>query len=309
MKKFLKVLLRCIIVFAIVMLCVLIALPFVTLGKMLNIRCEYEYIDPASYGIVAQEITLKTDDDLSIATYLVEAVSPIGAVVLVSGIHNPPVRSFYSYAKMFQDIGYSTLLVEMRSHGDSDGNKISAGYDEWLDIKTGVNYIESQDAYSDLPIIAFGTSMGASTAIIATAQVKGIDGVISASAYSKWSDVAYYSMVEQMDVPISYAIVQKPFFDLNLGLSNGLQKMKYTPINQIKDIDVPILLMHSKGDTQVPFSCYESLAEAASGNNELYTYTCDGNHHFICREGFDTDPTEDKEFSEAVLGFLDRFSK
>lgn len=308
MKKIAKFAFIILAAFTVVLLCVLVAVPFLTTNSMLDIRLEYEYIDPANHGIESEQIALQTDDNLSIASYFVQADNPQGTVVLVSGIHNPPVCSFYSYAKMFQDIGFSTLLIEMRSHGQSEGFGISAGYNEWLDVKAGVDFILSLAEYKNLPIVAYGTSMGASTVLIAAAQVEGIDGVISASAYSKWSDVAYYTMREQMGAPAGYSLLQKPFFDLHLGLKYGLDKMKYSPINQIEDIDIPILLMHSTGDTQVPFTCYEKLLDAAKDNLQVYTYTLEGDYHFICREDFDITPIADEKFSEAVCKFLCLFT-
>lgn len=286
----------------------LIAVPYLTTGGMLNLRLEYEAIDAADYGLTAEDVTLVTDDGLTLAAYFVEAESPKGTVVLVSGMHNPPVRTFYGYAKMFRDNGFSTLLVEMRSHGDSEGVGISMGMNEWLDVKAGTEYIKALEAYSDLPIIAYGTSMGAGTVIIAGANVSEIDAVISASAFTRWSDLAARIMLDR-GVPGWYVAIQKPFLDLNLGLRYGLSKMQYTPINAIKSLDKPILLMQSEGDTQVPFSCFESLCEPMQNSEDgetsnLYIYTLAGDYHMICKDEYFEDPTDDIGFSGAVLSFL-----
>ena len=288
---------------------VLIAVPYLTTGGMLNLRLDYEEIDAAEYGLEADEITLTTDDGLKLAAYLVEAESPKGVVVLVSGMHNPPVRSFYGYAKMFQDNGFSTLLVEMRSHGKSEGVGISMGMNEWLDVKVGAEYIDSLEAYEDLPIIAYGTSMGAGTVIIAGANVPEIDAVISASAFTKWSDLVANSMID-MGVPKWYIAIQKPFFDLNMGVRYGLSKMQYTPIKQIEKLDKPILLMQSEGDTQVPYACFESLCEAMQSNensetSNLFIFTREGDYHMICKDAYFDFPTEDIEFSGASAEFLE----
>ncbi len=194
-------------------LAALITIPFMTTGEMLNVKLTYDPIDATDYGVTAKDVTLETDDGLKLAAYFVEAESPKGAVVLVSGMHNPPVRNFYSFAKMFQDNGFSTLLVEMRSHGDSEGFGVSMGMKEWLDVKAGADYIDALDDYKDLPIIAYGTSMGAGTVIIAGAEVDAIDGVICASAFTKWSDLVAANL-RDMGLPEWYLALHKQFFDL-----------------------------------------------------------------------------------------------
>ena len=291
----------------------LVAVPYITTSSMLNVRGDYAEIDAADYGLTAEEVTLMTDDGLTLAAYLVEAESPKGVVVLVSGMHNPPVRTFYGYAKMFQDNGFSTLLVEMRSHGDSEGVGISMGMNEWLDVKAGAEYIDALEEYENLPIIAYGTSMGAGTVIIAGANVPEIDAVICASAFTKWSDLVANSMAS-MGVPKFYVAIQKPFFDLNLGLRYGLDKMQYTPINEIKKLDKPILLMQSEDDTQVPYACFEALCEAMQENDNgeisnLYIYTLAGDYHMICKDEYFENPIEDAGFSGAILSFLSIFGK
>ncbi|MEX1308563.1 MAG: alpha/beta hydrolase, partial [Eubacteriales bacterium] len=294
-------------------LAALMIIPFQVTGGILNAKLSYDAIDAADYGLEATDVSLVTDDGLTLAAYLVEAETPKGAIVLISGLDNPPVRDFYSYAKMFQDAGFSTLLVEMRSHGDSEGFGISMGMNEWLDVKAGAEYLEGLEDYKDLPIIAYGTSMGAGTVIIAGAQVDAIDAVISASAFTNWGDLASFNMLA-MGLSEGYVAIQKPFMDLSMGLKFGLGKMKYTPINQIKKLDKPILLMHSKGDTQVPYECFEALNRAAFRDenadvSNVYIYTLAGDNHFVCQEEYLENPTEDIGFSGAVLSFLTQFGE
>ncbi len=313
MMKKKSALLYILLMIAVLILGTLAVVPFLTTGGMLDLRLDYEDIDAADYGVTAENVTLTTDDGLRLAAYFVEAESPEGAVVLVSGMHNPPVRDFLGFAKMFQDNGFSTLLVEMRSHGDSEGFGISMGMNEWMDVKAGAEYIEALNEYKDLPIIAYGTSMGAGTVIITGAKVEAIDAVISASAFTRWSDLVAANLRE-MGAPEWYITIQKPFFDLHMGLKYGLNKMQYTPINQMKHLNKPILLMHSEGDTQVPFSSLERLRQAALSDpnadiSNIYIYTLEGDYHFICREDLENDPRGDKEFSQAVLGFLERIGE
>ncbi len=65
----------------------------------------------------------------------------------------------------------------------------------------------------------------------------------------------------------------------------------------------PVLLIHSRGDTQVPFASFERLAERAPGHVE--TWVRDGNAHLVVDGSF-LRPQEDDAYAGVVLGFLGR---
>jgi fermentation-respiration switch protein FrsA (DUF1100 family) len=86
-----------------------------------------------------------------------------------------------------------------------------------------------------------------------------------------------------------------------MGVKYGLDGLRVNPLEEIKKLNGrPALLMHSKGDTQVPYASFELLKAAAP---EAETYVVDGDYHFICDEHF-LHPEEDVAYSAAVLGFL-----
>ena len=204
---------------------------------------------------------------------------------------------------MMMDNGYSSLLIELRAHGDSEGQKIGLGMDEYLDVKAGVNFLKSNEIYKDLPIIIFGVSMGGATAINSIGQIEDIDGLISLSAYSTWADVFCDNMVE-LGVPRFIAELEKPFVWLYLCFDYGFDKIGINPLNEIKKLDGrPALLMHSKEDSQVPYESYERLIESAE--EEVSSYIREGNYHFITYDGYSNKPWADKEYSGVILDFLD----
>ena len=64
-------------------------------------------------------------------------------------------------------------------------------------------------------------------------------------------------------------------------------------------------MMHSTGDTQVPYREFEKLfSKAKEQNLNVTTFIREGDEHFICYERFFEHPEEDTEFSNAVLSFL-----
>ena len=82
-----------------------------------------------------------------------------GVSSFLSGIHNPSVTAFFGHAKMMADNGYFSLLIEMRSHGRSEG-KIYAGT-RAPDTKAESN-ITWRSRHKDLPAVP---ASGGATAI------------------------------------------------------------------------------------------------------------------------------------------------
>lgn len=276
-------------------------IPPLIMKDMIHLHADCQTYSPAEYGVDAKEVRLETEDEFKLVSWEVEADSPRGVVIFLSGIHNPSVTAFFGHAKMLRENNYSSLLVEMRSHGESEGNKIYLGMKEYLDVKAGVEYIRSLDTYKDIPVIVFGLSMGGSTAINSIGEIPEIDGLISASAFSTWPDVFCDNMVN-MGMPAFAAMIQKPFVWLYLGVEYGFQNLAINPVNEIQKLDSrPALFMHSKGDTQVPFKSFERLMKLAP--KSVITYQCEGDYHFICRGDF-KEPWSDKEYSNAILSFL-----
>ena len=62
-------------------------------------------------------------------------------------------------------------------------------------------------------------------------------------------------------------------------------------------------MMHSRQDSQVPYSCFEKLAaEASKYTIDLDTMTVEGDEHFICKDF--TKPSADKEYMRQVMRFI-----
>ena len=278
------------------------AIPPVVMKDMIHVHADVRELPPERFGVAAEEIWLTTEDGFRLVSWEVKADNPRGIVIFLSGIHNPSVTAFFGHAKMMADNGYSSLLIEMRSHGRSEGDKIYAGTREHLDTKAGVEYIKAQPSYKDLPVIVFGVSMGGATAINSIGEIPDIDGLISVSAFSSWQDTFCDNMVS-MGLPPFIAEIQKPFVKLYMGLEYGFGSTKISPVNEIKKLNGrPALLMHSTGDSQVPYSSFERLKEAAGGQVEAFVR--EGDYHFICRdESFDK-PWTDEEYAGAILSFL-----
>ncbi len=278
----------------------LIALPWVVMPIFrMNERVTFqEVLSPDDYGAVA--ISLTTSDNLKLQAWEVTAAQPKATLVFVSGIQNPSVTAYFPHAAWLREAGYSSVLLEMRAHGQSEGDKICFGMKEYRDVEAAVNYIKTHNP--DQPVVGFGVSMGGATMLNAMGELPSLDGVIALSSFTNWPDVFCQNM-SMMGLPEWFGTMEKPFIWLYLGFQHGFDSLKVNPQDEITKLgDRPSLLMHSKGDTQVPFVNFERLTKMAP---LAETYVIEGDHHMILEEHF-LNPQLDTAYASTMLDFLQR---
>ena len=280
----------------------LVATPPLIMKSWVNQHVDFsETHDPSEFDVSANKIGLTTEDGVNVVAYEVAVEDPRAIVVFLSGIHNPSVTAFFGHAKLLADHQYGSILLEMRAHGESEGNVITLGYEEPQDVKAVVDYIKQHD--SDVPVLVFGLSMGGATAINAIGNLTDIAGLISLSAYSSWEDAFCDNMIN-MGAPTFYAYLQKPFVKLYTTLKYGLGTYSMTPKHQIKKLGSrPALLIHSVGDSQVPFASFMRLIANAPAHVEVWVTSGD-NHMILQNEQEFFDPARNQEYAQKILGFL-----
>ena len=265
---------------------------------------DYDVVyDARDFGLPAPDsLTLKTADGFSIFAYEVCPEQLKGVVICLSGIENPSVTAFYGHAAEFYKANVATIMPDLRGHGKSDGNRICLAYEEARDVKTVTDYIKSNAKYKDVPVIVLGVSMGGAVAIRSIGENKDIDGLIAHSAFSSLEDFlqasreAFLPMIpaEQL-AGITRQVVKEKY---------GVDSSVSSPLYALRGLNNrPVLMMHSRQDSQVPYSCFEKLAtEASKYTIDLDTMTVEGDEHFICKDF--TKPSADKKYMRQVMRFI-----
>ncbi len=256
------------------------------------------------YHLNENQMFLKTEDNLNIWVSEIYTDHPKAVIIYLSGIVQPSVTYFYGHAKLMQENGYASILLEVRGHGKSDGGRICLGYDETNDVKAVINYIKSEEKYKDVPIVVQGASMGGAIAINAFGQIGDIDALIAMSAYSSFEDVVLDEM-EGFGVPDFIRSMEKPLIVSSLKMIYGSNKVNHRkPIEQIKKANGrPVLLIASDGDTEVPAVSMHRLIRAYPAAE---TWLRNSWVHYIVKDCDFKNMAEDKEYCNKILGFLEK---
>ena len=300
MKKVLK---RTLVVAAALYLFIIIAGPAALLWLFTDKHVTYSRVyDAAEAGLPAPDtLWLRTADGLRIHTLEVRPEGEVkGAVICLSGIENPSVTAFYGHSKEFRELGLTTLMPDVRGHGESDGGRICLAYEETADVKAVTEYLKA--TYADIPVIVMGLSMGGAIAIRSIGENDDIDALISISAYSSVQDFMWGQFGRFITPVLAYPV--KLTTGLYASLMFGRDAFKDTPLKAIGNLDGrPALMMQSRQDSQVPYVCFERLTgKAATVTDNLSTYVVDGDEHFVSTSfGI---PEDDESYNTALLDFI-----
>lgn len=303
-----RFILRLLISFIAVSITIFSIVPPLMMKDVVNSHVDFNKVYKAEdFGLTSEKLTLNTSDGLAISAQEVYVKTPKAVVIFISGIQNPSVTAFFDHARLLKEHGYASILFDMRGHGESEGDEISLGFKEYLDTKAVVDYIKSNVKYQYVPIVVFGVSMGAATAINSIGEIKEIDALISTSAYSSWEDV-FCDNMEAMGVPKILTAIQKPFVKLYTTFRYGVHSYVVSPKDEIKKLEKrPALIMHTKGDTQVPFKSFERIVKNAP--SQVETWTREEDYHFFVKDSNFDKLKNDPEYSERIIGFLDKHFK
>lgn len=259
-----------------------------------------EVYTPEECGITARDVTLMTADGLRLWASLVETEKPRGIAIFMSGVRQPSVTYYYAHAAWLQRQGYASLLLELRGHGRSQGNRVGMGFTETEDVRTAAEYIRSLPGYEELPILLHGVSMGGSVAINAFSAMPELSGMVAESAYSSVSHLVRDTF-RRYGAPEWFVSLEGRVVDATLYLIYGEAVETRNPIDLIGSIDRPMMLIASDGDPVVPVENACRLLHAAGPACRLWIR--EGDDHFIVRDNNILRMEEDEEYCARLLDF------
>lgn len=240
---------------------------------------------PGSVLEIEEELANGSNYKRYIASYLSEGLKIYGlltvplskkpengypSIVFIHGYIPPDIystiNSYPTYQARLARAGFITFKPDLRGHGDSQGEPVSAHYSEKYVVDT-LNAISSLKTYSNVDVnnIGYwghsnGGEIGLRT-ILVNSDIK---------AASFWAGVvgSYQDMFETYIDSIPFLQIDENPLVAAYGLpSTGGDVWKaIEPFNYLSDISIPVQLQHGTEDDSVPVelsqSLYNSMQEA-----------------------------------------------
>ena len=259
-------------------------------------RIGEAYENPDDFGLEYYDFTCETEDGIHLEGWYIPREDATATVLMLNGDQGRR-DSLLGHARMFNDAGYACATFDYRHHGKSGDDAITYGAREKYDVIAAVKYLR-ENSFVEGKFIIFGISMGASTALIASPELKGIDGYILNCAYAEF-DIAFRNGIENMGFP------QFPFYYLArmfFKLLTGVDMKSIRPVDYAGELSAPVLIIQAGRDLVTRPVNGEMIFEAAKEPKE-YAFFSDAEHIVIEDE---KDNIQNPKYIETVLGFIDK---
>ena len=173
--------------------------------------------------------------------------------ILVHGYRGQGPSDFSAIWSYYKARGYRILVVDQRTHGQSEGHLITFGHKERYDLANWIEFILATYG-EDQKIVIHGVSMGAATVMLSAALPEN-EGRITALI----ADCGYFSPKQQFTH--MFKNMKLPHFPL-FYIANVVNKIicgywfgELHCGKALSRVHIPVLLVHGEADDFVPTQC------------------------------------------------------
>ena len=220
----------------------------------------------AARELKSEEIRIKSYDGLTLYGKYYEYKEGAPIEILVHGYKGNGERDLSGGIERCFKLGHSALVIDQRGAGKSDGNTISFGIKEHLDVVSWAEYVNERFG-NDTKIILAGVSMGAATVLMASGKKlpESVAYVLADCPYSTPREIIMKS-IKEMKLPPR---LMYPFVKLGALLFGHFRLDSFSPIEAVQGTEIPIIFIHGTEDDFVPYYMSENMYEKCSSVKKL----------------------------------------
>lgn len=216
---------------------------------------------PHEIGGQYAAITFRTEDGVELSAWFVPAKNSRGVVLFCHG-NAGNISHRIPYIEILQQLGLSTFIFDYRGFGASEGKTTERG--TYLDAKAAWSYLVETKKVPRDRIVLFGESLGGAVAAW-LAQTERPAALILHSAFTSAPDIASHLY---------------PFVP-----AGWITRYSYDTKAYLRNVDCPVLVIHSCEDEIVPYAQGCKLYDAAKGPKEFIELKGDHNSGFMISGG------------------------
>ncbi len=237
-----------VIIFAAGMYGVLCLYLFVIQSKLLyypNLPSRKLTASPADIGLEYEPVSITTSDGIEIHGWFIPAKEERGTLLFFHG-NAGNISHRLDSLKIFHDLGLSTLIVDYRGYGRSQGSISEQG--TYFDAEAAWNYLTETRNIPAQKIVVFGRSLGAAIAAYVTSR-QSPGALILESAFTSVPDMAARLY---------------PVFPVRL-----LSRFQYNTKKMLLSVSSQVLIIHSPDDDIIPYENGQNLYNSAREPKEF----------------------------------------
>jgi len=249
----------------------LVTLLFLFQSRFLYFPTRPITMTPAVIGLSYEDVRFQAADGVVLSGWFVPAERPKGVVLFCHGNAGNMSHRLESI-RVFHRLGLSTLIFDYRGYGQSEGKPTEQG--TYLDAEAAWRYLVQRREVDPAEVFVFGRSLGGAIAAW-LARGHTPKALIMESTFTSVPDIAAQLY---------------PYLPVRL-----LSRFHYNAANYVRQVNCPVLIVHSRDDEMIPFSHGRRLFETANEPKEFLEIR--GSHN----EGF---MTSADRYEEGLASFI-----
>ncbi|WP_128331318.1 S9 family peptidase [Apibacter sp. HY039] len=225
-------------------------LDFKTLIKGIDIpKPSSDILPEKSYEVKK----IKLGKDKFLEAWLLSPEKKSKGIILLFHGFRAEKSTMLDRAYVYEDLGYSVLLVDFNGAGNSSGNQCTIGYKEAENVRQAYEY--ARNDLNEENIFLAGFSMGAAAIIKAQHDYHlNVKGIILEAPYGKMIDAVKVRMkIPYVGKTLSYLVT---FWG---GVVNGFNAFEMNPDEYAKKIEIPVLFLYGGRDPRIPVNESERI--------------------------------------------------
>lgn len=219
---------------------------------------------PADHGLAFREVGIATENGKSLFGWLIHSTGTVRvpAVAIIHG-WGGNASTMLPLARPLHQAGFAVLLIDARCHGRSDEDSFASLPRFAEDLAHAVDWLANREEVAAEHIAVIGHSVGAGAALLTAARRPDIAAVVSLAAFThpvammrRWFVAKHIPYWPAGWLILRYVerVIGHRFDDI-------------APVNTIRRIRCPTLLVHGGADETVPVAEAEAIFAARAGDH------------------------------------------
>lgn len=248
----------------------------------------------ANNQLKGKNLIFKSSDDFKLSSYLTYASSDTikGTIILLHGIRSRK-EHFMQLCSKLSSLGYNSVALDLRAHGNSNGQYCTFGVRERRDVSKLIDVLSKEEGINE-NIGIWGQSLGGAIALQALGTDERIEFGIVESTFSDFKTIAN----DYFKYNLGFNI--RPFTNYLIARAGAIAAFDIddaNPNKYCKEIEQPILLVHGTKDRRIKIKyAQDNFMNIASEQKEFLEIQS-ANHLNVWEKGGD-------EYFEKVFSFI-----
>lgn len=207
-----------------------------------------------------KEVEVTAEDGARLSGWLFTPRAPNGsAVIVLHGVADSRLGAL-GHAQILLERGFTVLTPDSRGHGRSGAELVTYGIREREDIHCWANRLFEDPAVHRL--YGVGLSLGGGVLLQSLGTEPRFRAVVADSPFATFREIADERLQQVSHMPhfLVWPIARMGFAYARLRY--GLDLRQASPVEAIRSMHVPILLIHGTADTNIPPHHSEELHAA-----------------------------------------------